>query len=316
MYYLQGQTMETIARHLGVSRSSVSRLLSHARETGLVRISVPPAPGIRGTIAGQISSLFGITTSVVPVHDVHTEINRLHNVALVAAERLIDMMTPGATLGIAWGNTTSEITRCLPQVQFPGCTVVQLNGAATATESGLPYADAIISRAAAALGGRMVHFPVPAFFDYASTKEAMWRERAITSVLKTIDECDVALFGVGSMSARLPSHVYAGGFLDPEEIAAVQADGVVGDVCTVLLREDGSADHELNKRASGPSPETLKRIPRRLCVVAGTSKALPLLAALRAGVITDLVLDDGAARELMDLIRRKATRASLRGGRR
>nr|MCW1092194.1 helix-turn-helix domain-containing protein [Streptococcus anginosus] len=25
MYYLQGQTMETIARHLGVSRSSVSR---------------------------------------------------------------------------------------------------------------------------------------------------------------------------------------------------------------------------------------------------------------------------------------------------
>ena len=40
MYYLQGQTMETIARHLGVSRSSVSRLLTYARNSGLVRISV------------------------------------------------------------------------------------------------------------------------------------------------------------------------------------------------------------------------------------------------------------------------------------
>ena len=40
MYYLQGQTMETIARHLQISRSSVSRLLAHAREVGLVRISV------------------------------------------------------------------------------------------------------------------------------------------------------------------------------------------------------------------------------------------------------------------------------------
>ena len=107
MYYLQGQTMETIARHLGVSRSSVSRLLSYARETGLVRISVSAAPGNKGTLAGQISELFGVQTSVVPVHDVHTEVNRLHNVALVAAERLIDMMKPGTTLGIAWGNTTS-----------------------------------------------------------------------------------------------------------------------------------------------------------------------------------------------------------------
>ncbi|MDY5507178.1 MAG: sugar-binding domain-containing protein, partial [Schaalia hyovaginalis] len=286
MYYLQGQTMETIARHLGVSRSSVSRLLSYARETGLVRISVSAAPGNKGTLAGQISELFGVQTSVVPVHDVHTEVNRLHNVALVAAERLIDMMKPGATLGIAWGNTTSEITRCLPKVSFPGSTVVQLNGAATATESGMPYADAIISRAARAIGGSMVHFPVPTFFDYAETKSALWRERSVRAVLKTIDNCDIALFGVGSLSARLPSHVYSGGFLDTEEIAAAQRDGVVGDVCTVLLREDGSTDMELNSRASGPTPETLRRNPRRLSGVAGASKARPHHGARRARVVT------------------------------
>ena len=49
MYYLQGQTMETIARHLQISRSSVSRLLAHAREVGLVRISVSASPGLKGT---------------------------------------------------------------------------------------------------------------------------------------------------------------------------------------------------------------------------------------------------------------------------
>ena len=69
-----------------------------------------------------------------------------------------------------------------------------------------------------------------------------------------------ALFGVGSMSARLPSHVYSGGFLDPSEIAAAQNDGVVGDVCTVLIREDGSTNMHLNERASGPSPATLKTV--------------------------------------------------------
>ena len=79
-------------------------------------------------------------------------------------------------------------------------------------------------------------------------------------------------------------------------------DGVVGDVCTVLIREDGSTNMPLNERASGPNPATLKKIPRRLCVVSGASKALPLLGALRAGVATDLVLDDGAAHELLDLV--------------
>ena len=306
MYYLQGQTMETIARHLGVSRSSVSRLLAHARETGLVRISVAAAPGTRGTLAGQVNELFGVRTSVVPVPDVDTEVNRLHNVALVAAERLVELMEPQAVLGIAWGNTTAEVTRNLPHVHFPGSVVVQLNGAANASQSGLPYADSIISQAAEAFGSRMVNFPVPAFFDYPDTKQSLWRERSIRSVLQTIESATVALFGVGALAANLPSHVYSGGYLEPQELHDAKADGVVGDVCTVLIREDGSTDMDLNHRASGPTPSTLQHIPHRLCVVSGASKALPLLGALRAGVATDLVLDDAAARALLDLARMRA----------
>ena len=37
MYYVQAETMDAIAHHLGVSRSTVSRLLKEARERGLVR---------------------------------------------------------------------------------------------------------------------------------------------------------------------------------------------------------------------------------------------------------------------------------------
>ena len=44
MYYGQSQTMEAIAGELGVSRSTVSRMLRDAREAGLVQITLrPPA---------------------------------------------------------------------------------------------------------------------------------------------------------------------------------------------------------------------------------------------------------------------------------
>ena len=184
-------------------------------------------------------------------------------------------------------------------------TVVQLNGAGNAAQSGVPYAGSIMSRAAEAFGGQTVYFPVPAFFDYADTKEALWRERSIRQVLTTIESSTVALFGVGSLDAALPSHVYSGGYLDATELHAARADGVVGDVCTVLIREDGSTNMELNHRASGPMPDVLRRIPVRLCVVSGVSKAIPLLGALRAGVMTHLVVDSEAARALLNRMNRE-----------
>ncbi|MDY5506005.1 MAG: sugar-binding domain-containing protein, partial [Schaalia hyovaginalis] len=83
---------------------------------------------------------------------------------------------------------------------------------------------------------------------------------------------------------------------------------------TGVGRGAGTPDWQLISGGGAPPPETLRRIPRRLCVVAGASKALPLLGALRARVVTDLVLDDGAARELLDLVRTRSnqTRGGLR----
>ena len=303
MYYLQGQTMETIARHLRISRSSVSRLLAYAREVGLVRITVAAAPGSRNTLAGLLSQKFGINAWVVPVHEGTTEVRRLEQVARVAGERMLQLLDEGGVLGVAWGTTISEVVRHLPNHPIRNTTVVQLNGAASFNTTGLPYAGSILGQAAESIGAQVVPFPVPAFFDYADTKRALWREGAIRRVLVEQARTSVALFSVGSFEGDVPSHVYASGYLHEDEIRALREDNVVGDVCTVLLREDGSyRDIELNSRASGPSPAELQNIPTRLCVVAGPAKVVPLLGALRARVATDLVIDDTTARALLERV--------------
>src|SRR5690606_24231211 len=125
---------------------------------------------------------------------------------------------------------------------------------------------------------------VPAFFDYAGTKEAMWRERSVQRVVELQQRADIALFSVGALRGELPSHVYSAGYLEPDDVTRLDREGVVGDVCTVFLREDGTyRDIEINQRATGPAPDQLRAIPRRVCAVAGDNKVLPLRAALRAG---------------------------------
>ncbi|MEJ1156197.1 MULTISPECIES: sugar-binding transcriptional regulator [Microbacterium] len=299
LYYLQDETMESIGRHLGISRSGVSRLLKLARDRGVVQVQVRP-PGAGGAIASQVSSLFRVRAHVVPVRTALTEDSRLDNVARYAAQLTQSWFTHGMTLGLAWGTTVAAVSAHLTHTPLREATVVQLNGATNTSTSGLAHGSELVTQFAQAFDASPQHFPVPAFFDLAETRDLMWRERSVRHVLSVQARADIAVFGVGALAAPVPSRVYISGYLESTDQAALAADGVVGDVCTVFLREDGSwEDIAINKRATGPTPRQLQAIDRRVCVVSGDAKVVPLRAALRAGAVTDLVIDEPTAATLV-----------------
>ena len=64
-YYVQGETMEAIAHGLDVSRSTVSRLLADARETGLVRITIAEGSSSQAPVARSLSDAFGVRVHLV-----------------------------------------------------------------------------------------------------------------------------------------------------------------------------------------------------------------------------------------------------------
>ena len=300
MYYVQQETMQTIARQMGVSRSTVSRMLKDARDSGLVRITLSDPSGPKSSLAQTLGRIFGIDIHIVPVREGSSEVHRLDRVARAAGQLFSDSVQDGDNLGIAWGTTVAAVAQRLRPRDVSGTTVVQLNGGANPSTSGIPYVGSIIAQFAENFGSSVVPFPVPAFFDYAETRQAMWRERSVKPVLALHRKITIAIFGVGSLDGPVPSHVYSAGYLDEKDMAQIHDGGVVGDVCTVLLREDGTyADIPLNARASGLTPPELRRIRRRICVVAGEAKAPALLGALRARVATDLVVDDATARAVL-----------------
>lgn len=295
-YYVQGETMDAIAKQLGLSRSSVSRLLKGARESGLVRITLADRTGSRSPLAAALDRAFGVRVHLVSVRESASEHRRFDQVARLAGLLLSEAVTDHCVIGVAWGVTASSVVRYLQPRVLVGSTVVQMNGGTNQWSSGIPYVGEILQSVGDAFSSRVVYFPVPAFFDYAETKSAMWRERSVQNVVGLQRRMDVAVFGVGCLNARVPSHVYTAGYMDDEDKRRLAADGVVGDVATVLLREDGSwRDIPFNDRASGLTPAELARIPRRFCVAADPSRAPAVVGALRAGTTTDLVIDEGTA---------------------
>lgn len=300
LYYFQDMTMAAIGRELGVSRSTVSRLITFARASGLVEIKISTPLGQAPRIERAFADLYDIRAHVVPVSETVDELQRLDRVATFAGRLLTSFFESDMVMGVAWGTTVSAVSRKLAPKRTHNSTVVQLNGAANTRTTGVSYATDIIRTFADAYGAVAQGFPVPAFFDYPETRRHLWRERSIKRVLELQDRMNLAVFSIGVMSGAVPSHVYSAGYLEPEDGAELRRDGVVGDIATVFLRSDGSYDRiALNDRSSGPSLDRLKAVPRRVAIVAGESKLDALTAALRGGLITDLVIDDISAANLV-----------------
>lgn len=299
-YYLQNLTMDQIAEYQELSRASVSRLLKEAREIGLVQIHLNEEFKPQSDLATKLGDRFRLKVLVVPTSTRDSALGRMQAVAREAGLLLNSIMRDGMVLGVAWGSTVSEVARQLAAHPLKNTLVVQLNGAGNARHTGIPYSGAILGQIAEAFNAQMIHFPVPAFFDRASTKEAMWQEESVRAVLKMQRAADVALFGIGAFGGAIPSHVYSGGYFNDAEQRGLRAEGVAGDVCTVFLRENGTyADLEVNKRATGPTPAELARIKRRIAVVSGSHRLSALKGALMTGAVTDLVIDAQLAELLL-----------------
>lgn len=301
LYYLQDMTMDAIARELSTSRSSVSRLLASARESGLVDIRINSPFERVGRIEEQLRERFRVNAHIVPVSGIVNDVERLERVALTAGRLLSQFIESNMVIGVAWGSTISMVSRSLVQKEVHSTSFVQLNGAGNTQTSGLEYSSDILQRFGHAFGAEVEQFPVPAFFDNPDTRDAMWKERSTRRVLAFQSRMDIAVFGLGSPQSEVPSRVYVGGYLNRDDYRMLREDGAIGDVATVFFRADGTwRDIRLNGRSTGPGLDRLRRVPRRVCVVSGAAKLGSLRAAIAAGIITDVVLDETLARLLAE----------------
>jgi DNA-binding transcriptional regulator LsrR (DeoR family) len=301
MYYYQNMQTKEIAEEIHTSRSTVSRLLSFAKNEGLVNIQILDPSEEPRLLEKQIIDKYHLAqVYVIPVPEIAGEAEWLNRTAQFTAKYLNTRFDSNMIMGIAWGTTLSAISSHLVPKQTHHSQIVQLNGTGNTQSMGIEYASEILMRFAQNYNAQAHLFPVPTFFDYAETKNALWRERSIKRILDLQDKADLLIYSIGAVNARVPSHVYSGGYLDDDDYAHLEEHNIVGDIATHFFKEDGRySGIPINERASGPNPGLFRR-KYGICIVSGLAKVPGLNAALKGSFMKELIVDEPTARALIN----------------
>ena len=301
LYYYNNMTTAAIAKELNVSNATVSRLIKFAKENGVIDIRIIDPTEEPSRLAGHILNRYKIkNVHIVPVSELAGEGEWLQRVANYAANYLNEIFESNMILGIAWGTTLTAVSKHLLRKSLYRAQIVQLNGAGNTRTMGIEYASEIIMRFSENYQARAHLFPVPAYFDYCETKQALWREGSVKRILDLQEQTDLLLYSIGAVNAGIPSHVYSGDYLSKSDYKVLEQYGVAGDIATVFFKKDGSFEGiPINRRASGPDL-ALFREKYGICIVSGLAKVAGLHAALKGKLMSELIVDEPTARRLVE----------------
>ena len=296
LYYEDNKTHDDIGHLLGLSRWKVSRLLQHAKDSGIVRIHIQIPTGRLNDLENQLAQHTGINQVIV----VETEPDSAMAAVARAAADYLDEMGPGLeSLAMSWGRTLTAVADALPDKWAAGIDVVHVNGGMSVldTSESASWAVATVADKAA---GRAHVMPAPAIVHLPETATALRADRTVSQVMERARGADAAVFTVG-VATPDSAHVTSG-YLSPEEVGQLRDAGAVGDVVGRFIDAAGQiVDPDLDQRTLGVDLDHLAQIPQRILVAASADKAAAVWACVRRGLVTTLIVDADLAHSVLTL---------------
>lgn len=292
LYYEEDLSQQEVAERLGVSRSTVSRLLQLARTHGIVRIEVrPPSPAAE--LAVELGEALGLRRAVVvPALAPGSGLQALVAPTLAELERLA--LGSGDVLAISWGRTVWEVAQAQGFPDLRGVRVVPAVGGMDEVDVRF-QPNEIARRVADASGADVSLLHAPAL-PSPKLRSSLLSDPDITARLTLWDRLAAALVGIGMPPAELaaaPAHIAA-------ERDALSA--AVGDVVSRhfdLAGDPVEMPHE--DLLLGVSRAQLRGAGTVIGVAAGDRKVRAVVGAARAQLIHVLVTDAATASAAVDL---------------
>ncbi len=294
MYYEEDRSQAAVAEALGLSRSNVSRMLTAARDRGIVEIRIHDPTGRDLDLEQRLQERFGLRGARV------ADGGGLLRAGQVGARWLVEHLGAGQRVAVSWGTTVQALVSQVPADGGWGdVEVVPLVGGLSSVDAAIS-GEELVRDLAGRLGGRMQRLHAPAVLGSPAGRDVLLAEPSIREALDAARAADTALVGIGSVGSGSSAAIVEMLDLDDAERAAFEAAGPVGDVCARFFDAAGDpVPGPVDDRVIAVSLPDLAAIPTVVGVAAGREKRPGVLGALRSGVLDVLACDRALALALL-----------------
>ncbi|KAA3647295.1 MAG: sugar-binding transcriptional regulator [Chloroflexi bacterium] len=301
MYYLEDKTQAEISKAIGITRSAISRILTEARQKGIVDIRVRRPLSFDSALEDQLQNSFKLER----VHVINSNSNGKYDalrerLGRAGAKLLEELTHDDQIIGVAWGTTVNATIEAYEHPAPRGIRVVQLVGVLGATRH--TYSgQALVENLVRKLSGEGTYLYTPFIVESAAAAQILMNDRSVQEAITMGRQANLALSGIGSTDPEYCS-LYKGGHISDEDLKTLQEAGAVGDVAGHYYDIMGRpAEVEFHERNVGISKEDFLSIPLRFAVAGGLPKAEAITGAICGGYVNALVTDDVTAAQVLAL---------------
>lgn len=302
LYYVGGLNQEATAKRLHTTRARVNKLLSDARETGLVSITINPANVGLLPVEELIRTRYGLDFCICtpafgrdPGDEASAALAQFafRAVGAAAAAHLRRHLAeePNAIIGTGWGRTLEQMTLQMAGVSAPGARFISLMGSLTANSAYNPFE--VVHSLARSTRSEGFFLPAPFIADTPEARDVLVSQQSVQYAMALGRSATMAYISLGEL--REDSLLRNQGMITATELAELRALGAVGDTNGLFFDSQGQAVvHPLNHRTIALSLEDLRRVST-VALVAGSSKLAATRGFLASGIARGLIIDGDTA---------------------
>ena len=298
LYFLKKYDQGKIAKKLGYSRATISRLLKRALEDGIVEVKIKNPLKEAVEIENALKVRYSLE-KVVVVRGRYKNPQLLRKIIGVAAAKLAgSILKVGDVVGVSCGRTLYEMMNSLSRFSKRlNIKVVPLLGG-LGMEQPTYQINEITRTFAENFGGRSITFDIPILVEKKEVRDLLLRERGVREVVEHWNSLDIVFIAIGSPAYASP--ILTPKYYKEEEIKELRHLNAIGEICGRFFDENGN-EYKLdtNQRLISIDFNCLKKVPRRIGIGGGLIKASGIRGALLKGLINMLVTDEETAKNIL-----------------
>ncbi len=298
LYYDSGLKQEKIAKELGISRSSISMILTEAKEFGIVEINVKNPMENNEELSKAFEERFGIERCII-IPTTITDLKLLTKIVAERAASIVDKeMKSNSTIGIAWGTTCYEFMSSFNKnKELNNVNIVPLLGGTNMVRREYQLNE-MVRMFAEKVNGIPTFIHALGIPDTLEDKNLYMQSTEMQSISEKWKNIDLAVISSGAPPEYYEKNISR----DEIELFKNDLDRPVGDICARRFNIEGDfIDSEYNEKVIGIPIEDLRSSKTVICVAAGMHKVLSVLGALKTDLIDVFITDEQTAKSVIGI---------------